>query len=82
MPDWIRHPIPAWIPASAGMTKPDMFNCQSNKLDGDRDPEAADRLTYLNIRRFSSIGPHLLAGGIGGAGGHSAPAQQEERPSE
>jgi hypothetical protein len=22
--------MPAWIPASAGMTKPDMFNCQSN----------------------------------------------------
>jgi hypothetical protein len=30
MPDVIRHPAPAWIPASAGMTKPDMFNCRSN----------------------------------------------------
>ena len=33
MPDVIRHPAPAWIPAAAGMTKPDMFNCRSNKKD-------------------------------------------------
>jgi hypothetical protein len=26
VPDLIRHPVPAWIPASAGMTKPEMFN--------------------------------------------------------
>ena len=31
MPDLIRHPAPPWIPASAGMTKPDRFNCRSNK---------------------------------------------------
>ena len=30
MPDVIRHPAPAWIPASAGMTKPDTINCRSN----------------------------------------------------
>ena len=40
IPDVIRlprttirgHPAPAWTPASAGMTKPDMFNCRSNNI--------------------------------------------------
>jgi len=32
MPDLIRHPVPAWIPAFAGMTFFGMFNCRSNNL--------------------------------------------------
>jgi hypothetical protein len=31
MPDLIRHPAPAWIPAFAGMTNFNVFNCRINK---------------------------------------------------
>jgi hypothetical protein len=30
MPDVIRHPLPVWIPAFAGMTNFGMFNRRSN----------------------------------------------------
>jgi hypothetical protein len=32
MPDVIRHPFPAWIPALAGMTNFGMFDRRSNRL--------------------------------------------------
>jgi SAM-dependent methyltransferase len=33
MPDLIRHPVYAWIPAFAGMTIGVVFNCRSNTID-------------------------------------------------
>jgi hypothetical protein len=32
MPDLIRHPVSAWIPAFAGMTTLVVFNCRVNNL--------------------------------------------------
>jgi hypothetical protein len=33
MPDLIRHPVFAWIPAFAGMTIGVVFNCRSNNYN-------------------------------------------------
>jgi hypothetical protein len=45
MPDLIRHPVSAWIPASAGMTNLGVITCRSN-IDEKRCPDGV-RAAFL-----------------------------------